>query len=136
MIQQKYTLITGASEGLGKAFALECARRGHNLVLVALPGKELDNLRKLICENYRVKVFIIPQDLSAENSAATIYQQLLDQDIMVDILINNAGIGNTGLFTEEQTIFFEKQIRINVLATTTLTHCLLPMLKQSSQAHI
>lgn len=131
-----YALITGASEGLGKSFALELAARNHNLVLVALPGPELHQLANYIERNYGVKTVVIEQDLSIDNSARIIYNKLVSLGIGINILINNAGIGNTRFFEEEDTGFFEKQIRINVLATTTLTHYFLPMLRQNAPAHI
>ena len=54
--KKNYTLITGASEGLGKALAIECARRKMNLVLVALPGRELYDLADFIRRYYNVDV--------------------------------------------------------------------------------
>ena len=64
MLNNNYTLITGASEGFGKALALECASRKMNLVLVALPGPEIFYLADFIKRNYKVDVVSIETDLS------------------------------------------------------------------------
>jgi short-subunit dehydrogenase len=136
MIAGRYTLITGASEGLGKSFALECAARGHNLILVALPGPELSHLAAFIEANFGVIVFAIGQDLSEESGPLKVFQQVYAKQLKVNVLINNAGIGNTRFFEEEQIGFYDKQIRINVLATTTLTHLFVPLLKQNGPAYI
>jgi short-subunit dehydrogenase len=131
-----YTLITGASEGLGKAFALECAARKQKLVLIALPGPELHHLSGYLQKNFHTEVVVIEQDLSLDNSGTIIFNKIRSLGIEINMLINNAGIGNTKFFEDESTGFFEKQIRINVLATTTLTHLFVPMLKNNSPAHI
>jgi short-subunit dehydrogenase len=131
-----YTLITGASEGLGKSFALECASREHNLVLVALPGPELHHLSTYLQKNFNSEVVVIEQDLSLDNSALIVYNRISSLGIEINMLINNAGIGNTRFFEEESTRFFEKQIRLNVMATTMLTHLFIPMLKSNSPSHI
>ena len=136
MKSRYYTLITGASEGLGKSFALECAARKHNLVLVALPGPELHNLSDYLQKNFDSDVVVIEQDLSQDNSAVIIFNKICSLGIEINMLINNAGIGNTRFFEEESSRFFEKQIRINVLATTMLTHLFVPMLKTNSPSHI
>ena len=136
MTNSYYTLITGASEGLGKSFALECAARNQNLVLVALPGQELYYLSDYLQKNFNTTVIVIEQDLSLDNSAVLIYNKIRSLGIEINMLINNAGIGNTKFFEDETIQFFEKQIRINVLATTTLTHLFVPMLKNNGPAHI
>ncbi|MET0243834.1 MAG: SDR family NAD(P)-dependent oxidoreductase [Flavitalea sp.] len=131
-----YTLITGASEGLGKCMALECATRGMNLVLVALPGPELEHLAKFIRKNYGVKILTIAQDLTEERSAEKIYNNVVENGIDISMLINNAGIGNTRYFEEEHQLMFDRQIKINVLSTTALTHTFLPMLRKHHRAYI
>ncbi|HTF31931.1 MAG TPA: SDR family NAD(P)-dependent oxidoreductase [Flavitalea sp.] len=136
MKTEYFTLITGASEGLGKSFAFECAARNMNLVLVALPGPELQNLSDYLERNFSIKVLIIEQDLSADGSAELIYNKITKMNIEVNILINNAGVGNTRFFEDENRKFIERQIRINVLSTTSLTHMFVPMLKRNGPAYI
>jgi short-subunit dehydrogenase len=131
-----FTLITGASEGLGKALSIECAKRNMNLVLVALPGPELFHLAAYLKKNFAVQVVYYETDLSKDGSCESLYTFVQQLKLDVNVLINNAGIGNTKFFEEEKLSFFEKQIKLNVLATTTLTHCFLPILKKNAPGYI
>ena len=74
-----YTLITGASSGIGKALSLECASRGMNLLLVALPGEELCELEKKILSQYRVACFSFGTDLSKHCSYVDVYNWVKDK---------------------------------------------------------
>ena len=128
MLNTCYTLITGASEGFGKALAIECAGRNMNLILVALPGPELHSLTGFIKRNYHVEVIAIEKDLCKDESCMELYTRIRELDLQVNMLINNAGIGSTGLFEEGSPGLYEKQIRLNVLATTMLTRLFLKIL--------
>ena len=131
-----YTLITGASEGFGKSLAMECARRKMNLILVALPGAALHSLAEVIKLNYAVEVVIIAKDLCQENSCLELLKEVNALGLQVNILLNNAGIGSTGFFSDETIELYEKQIKLNILATTLITHLFLDMLKQNHPSHI
>ncbi len=136
MLNTKYTLITGASEGFGKALALECASRKMNLILVALPGPELYYLANFIERNYKVDVVAIEKDLSTEESCIEVFDQVSKMDLAVNMLINNAGLGSTMLFSEGNMAFYQKQIKLNIVATTLLTHLFLGMLKANGPSYI
>ena len=136
MQNKVYTLITGSSEGLGKALAIECAKRRMNLVLVALPGPELYALATLIRSNYPVDVVCIGKDLCRDESCSELYAEISALDLQVNMLINNAGIGSTVLFEHGSPGFYEKQIRLNVLATTLITRLFLPRLQQHHRSYI
>jgi uncharacterized protein len=116
----KYTLITGASEGLGKYLALECATRKMNLVLVALPSSGLKNLSKYIEHQYDVKVFFLEADISNKEGCEEVYTAVKKQGIIINILINNAGIGGTFSFEERSIEYYNKIINLNILAPTLL----------------
>lgn len=131
-----YTLITGASEGLGKALSIECAKRNMNLILVALPGPELFSLANLIKGNYPVQVICIGKDLCRDESCIELYDEVTALNLPVNMLINNAGIGSTVLFEEGSPGLYEKQIRLNVLATTLLTRLFLKTLQRNSHSYI
>lgn len=131
-----YTLITGASDGFGKALAIECARRKMNLVLVALPGQELSNLASFIQRNFFVDVKIFGKDLTRESDCYDLHLEILHLNLQVNILINNAGLGNTQMFVETSPDFFKQQIKLNVMATTLLTSLFIPELKKYGSAHL
>ena len=136
MNKPKYTLITGASEGFGKALAIECASRKMNLILVALPGPEIYYLADFIIRNYEVDVIAIEKDLSIEENCIQVFTQVKEFNLSVNMLINNAGLGSTMLFSEGNIAFYQKQIKLNILATTLLTHLFLDMLKTHGPSYI
>jgi short-subunit dehydrogenase len=131
-----YTLITGASDGFGKALAIECASRKMNLALVALPGPELYNLACFIRRNFFVDVRVFEKDLTKESSCYELLHEIMGEKIDVNILINNAGIGSTEFFTNMSPEFFKKQIQLNVMATALVTSLFIPELKKNAPAHI
>lgn len=136
MQSKVYTLITGSSEGLGKALAIECAKRGMNLVLVALPGAELYALAALIKASYPVDVVCIGKDLCRDESCMELYTEVTTLHLPVNMLINNAGMGSTVLFEQGSPGLYEKQIRLNVLATTLITRLFLPLLQCHDRSYI
>ena len=136
MPNKKYTLITGASEGFGKALAIECACRKMNLILVALPGPELYYLADFIKRNYKVDVVAFENDLTIEENCILVYKQVMELGLAVNMLINNAGLGSTMLFSEGPISFYKKQIKLNILATTLLTHLFLEILKVNGPSYI
>ena len=131
-----YTLITGASEGFGKALAIECGQRKMNLILVALPGPELYTLANFITRNYCVDVVCIEKDLCRDESCLELFNEVKALNLQVNMLINNAGIGSTVWFQEGTVTLYEKQIKLNVLATTLLTRLFLENLKRCCHSYI
>lgn len=125
-----YTLITGASEGLGKAFALECARRGQHLILVALPRSGLNNLAVFIRRNYDVNVIVYELDLSLEANCYRLHHDVINSGILVKILINNAGIGNTQHFVETSFESYKRQVDLNITSVVLLTHLFVPCMRE------
>ena len=136
MLNKKYCLITGASEGFGKALAFECASRKMNLILVALPGPELYYLANFIERNYKVDVVTIEKDLTQEENCIMVFKEVQQLQLRVNMLINNAGLGSTMLFSEGNIAFYQKQIKLNIMATTLITHLFLDMLKASGPSYI
>jgi short-subunit dehydrogenase len=136
MLSKNYTLITGASEGFGKALAIECASRKMNLILVALPGPELYYLGCFIKLNYDVDVITIEKDLCKEENCTDLFDEIAALKLAVNMLINNAGIGSTLLFTEGHMQLYQKQIKLNILATTIITRLFVSTLEKNSPSHI
>ena len=132
----KFTLITGASEGLGKYLALECASRRMNLVLVALPNSGLQKLSHYMKQQFDIKVVYMETDISTREGCEVVYTAVKNLDLQINILINNAGIGGTFSFDERSIEYYNKIINLNVLAPTLLSRLFFSELKNESKAFI
>ena len=88
-------LITGASNGIGKASARVFARKGYDLVLVARHREKLEAVKAELSE-YDVHIKVVAMDLTGEDAAVDLYNNLVLDDISIDILVNNAGFGDCG----------------------------------------
>lgn len=136
MSKNLYTLITGASEGFGKALAIECASRKMNLILVALPDSKLHLLAETLIQNYAIDVIWIEKDLSIEENCTMLYKQVEELKLSVNMLVNNVGISSTMFFREGNISSFQKQVKLNIVATTLITSLFLEMLKTNKPSHI
>lgn len=129
----KTALITGASSGIGEAFAYRFAMDGHNLVLVARRGERLRSIASVIRSKYSVVVHVFESDLSDMSQIDLLAEVMRNQDIRVDFLINNAGYGAHGAFSHSDYNFQEGMIDLNVKALTKLTRVFLgPMIGRGS----
>ncbi len=120
MNHSKYTLITGASTGIGYELAHCFARAKHNVVLVARNEEKLSHLANKLETEFQVKALIIPQDLTQPNAPNIIYETTRNKNIHIDILVNNAGIGANGEFAK---IPYEKEmalIQLNIVSLVAL----------------
>ena len=115
-------LITGASKGLGAAFAEALAQRGMNLVLVARSTGELNALSTRLYAKYKVHRTVLSIDLADPNSSQTIAEELERRGIEVDLLVNNAGFGLSGAFLSHDPRQKQAEIEVNVQALVALTH--------------
>ncbi|GLR08976.1 short-chain dehydrogenase [Mixta theicola] len=115
----KYTLITGASSGIGKALSYQFASRGQNLIITARRQDELHRLREDIEEKYAVQVIAEPCDLAQEGQAENLYHQLADYDLSV--LINNAGFGDFSMPWDMDLTKATRMLDLNIKALTTLS---------------
>lgn len=131
-----YTLITGASSGIGKALSLECAARGMDLLLVALPGDDLLELKEEVQMDYGVCCHVFGIDLSKTCSSEKVYHWIKENNYAVNVLINNVGIGSKGRFDTVSPDFYATQINLNIVTTCILTRLLIPILKQNPPSHI
>ncbi|HAX95643.1 MAG TPA: hypothetical protein DCY35_03855 [Prolixibacteraceae bacterium] len=131
-----YTLITGGSSGIGRAFAEECASRGHHLFLIDLPETGLSELSNSLTESYGIKAMYMETDLTSQKAAAGVFRYATEQGIRVNFLINNVGKGHNGTLENLNGEQISTMIRLNILTTTLLTHEFLPMLKANAPAHI
>lgn len=113
-------LITGASMGLGEAFARLCARRGMDLLLVALPGSGLPALARELAADRRVEVAYLEADLTEAATIDAIGRLLRARGMDLRLLVNNAGIGEPGSFVGFPLAYHEDTIALNVTALTRL----------------
>lgn len=129
-----YTLITGASSGLGRALAFECASRGMNLILVSLPEDNLDNVVCDVAKKYPVKTQCFELDLTNYVD----FRYLVDalKGFNINWLINNVGKGGTVSFEDVSDHYIEEIIDLNIRNTCLLTFHLLPELLTHKRAHI
>lgn len=123
-------LITGASGGIGSAFASELAQRKFNLVLVARSEEKLLKLAQLLQKQYNVQVDIIVQDLTQPNAGATVFDTVGQMGRTIDLLINNVGIGDYGDFAHSDRDFQLKIIQLNIVVLVDLTHRFLQGMRQ------
>jgi len=134
--RQHYALITGASQGLGRALAHECARQGMNLLLVALPASGLEHVAQDIEQRHGVRVCCLETDLTQEGSPEALYRWYLAKRVKLSVLINNAGIACYGPFEDSTLSENETCVLLNNLATVKITRLLLPELRSSPSACI
>jgi hypothetical protein len=111
-------LITGASNGIGLELAKVHASKGGDLVLVARNKSKLDELKTELEREYKIKVYTIGKDLSLTDAAQEVFDETKKQNIQIDYLINNAGFGDFGMFSETD---WNKELQMINLNITTLT---------------
>jgi short-subunit dehydrogenase len=122
-------LITGASAGIGREFARQLADRAQSIVLLARRIERLAQLRQeLLNRKPNLEVHIFAVDLADEAQIQSLVESLGRGKIDVDLLINNAGLGDAGLFATSDPPRNEQMLLVNVVALTSLTRHLLPQM--------
>lgn len=121
MRSEKTALITGASGGIGYQLAKITAANNYNLVLVARNKEKLDELRKQLKEQCKVKVWIFAHDLSNPDTLPELIEEIDNLGLEINILINNAGVGEYGKYLETSAGKELQMINLNIFALTYLT---------------
>lgn len=134
-----WALITGASDGIGKAFCDELVKYGFNICLLARNKEKLDQVEREIKQIYpHILTKVIVSDLSKaheEGFCAEIEQEL--QDLDISILVNNAGIGGSNIFEKMQFDDLRNLVITNALSQVLITRCIIPiMLKRVKKSAI
>jgi short-subunit dehydrogenase len=118
-------LVTGASAGIGAAFAARLAARGDGVVLVARDEARLDALAADLSARHGVATEVLAADLTDSAQLATVEARLADRERPIDVLVNNAGFGTNGRFAELDRETESREVGLNVVALVRLTHAAL-----------
>lgn len=119
-------MITGASSGIGKAFAEIFAKEHYRLILASRNEKKLNDIARQLHERYRTETIVVPVDLSQASGPQQLFDAVAQRDIEIDVLVNNAGIGSFGPL-HELTIQSElEMIQLNVHSLSHLMMLFLP----------
>ncbi|MGL5406706.1 MAG: SDR family NAD(P)-dependent oxidoreductase [Propionibacteriaceae bacterium] len=129
-------LITGATSGIGAAFAHEFARRDHDLILVARREAELHALASVLKQDYGVTSLVLPCDMSAPAARKQLITDIELQTSSITVLVNNAGYGDIGSFIDADPAKTTGMIELNCQALTELTHAFLPKMVASGQGTV
>ncbi len=121
----KRAIITGASSGIGKAFAERLAHDGYDVVLVARRRERLESLATVLRDTYNQRVDVLPADLT-NSSDLTLVEQNIHDDSSLELLVNNAGFGKIGAYGDLDLAMEDEEIRLNILALVRLTHAAIP----------
>ncbi|MHA6646374.1 SDR family NAD(P)-dependent oxidoreductase, partial [Mesorhizobium sp. A623] len=128
-------LVTGASTGIGAAYAARFARRGHNLVLVARNTARMEALADRLRGENGVAIDIIQADLADTGERAAVETRLRD-DARIGILVNNAGTSLAGAFAEQSADDIDQLMTLNTTALVRLVHAVAPRLARAGEGAI
>lgn len=132
-LKGKTALVTGASSGIGKAFAIELAKKGVHLIITARSENKLQQLADEIRSEYNVEVQVIPGDLSLKDTPELIFKTVTEKGWEPDILVNNAGFGKWSGFLDTGRETYDEMLMLNINALVKLTHLFIPaMLKNKA----
>jgi uncharacterized protein len=131
-----FTVITGASSGIGKALAEECAGRKMNLYLIDLPGTGLPSFSKEMSLNHQISVEFLEIDLSGVNAHQEVFNFSSSKNLHINTLINNVGIGHNGNLETLSEEKVTEMLLLNARITTLLIRLYIPELKKQEQAYI
>lgn len=128
-------LITGASSGIGAVYVQRFAQRGHDLVLVARDKGRLDALAARLRETHNVAIDVLQADLTQQADLAAV-EARLREDARIGVLINNAGMAQSGSFVQQGAQDIERLITLNTTALTRLAAAIAPRLAQAGTGSI
>ncbi|OJJ21540.1 hypothetical protein BKI52_13430 [marine bacterium AO1-C] len=129
-------LITGASSGIGKAFALDFASRGFQVVLVARSEAKLNDVAQEIQQKYNTPTHSITADLGKPDAAQHLFDQTQTRNLTIDILVNNAAFGKWGDFHKYDIPTYRQMLQLNINALTELCYLYLPSMKTKASGGI
>ncbi len=125
-LSRKTVLITGASSGIGAAFADVFAAHGFDLILVARREDRLREVAARLEREHHVRAEVIVSDLSDPEAPSRLCAQIAERGLAVDALVNNAGYGVSGSYLDSPWATHRAMLQVMVVAMADLTHRLLP----------
>ncbi len=131
-----FALITGGSKGIGKAIAESLAERGYDLLLVARSAQILEQVSNEINASTKRICRWLAVDLSADNSADTVFNWCIENQFGISILVNNAGYGLSGSFENYSATEHAEMLHVNIISLTKLTRIFLPELLKQPRSYI
>jgi short-subunit dehydrogenase len=126
MATRQTALITGASTGIGRDLAIVFAENGFDLVINARRPEPLEQLAADLRGKHGINVRVLPKDLSSPSAPPEIFDELSRDNVVVDVLVNNAGFGGHGWFARMDEVEVLAMLQVNVVALTRLTRLFLP----------
>lgn len=133
---QYYSLVTGASQGLGRALAEELARCGHNLFLVSLPGTGLPELSASVASRHNISARFLETDLMRREAPAELLEFVKKEGIAVNILVNNVGIGHGGPIGDYSEKEIEESVFLNMRCITLMINAFTDELTGRGKAYV
>ncbi len=131
-----YTLITGASSGIGYEFAKIFAKNGHNLVLSARSKNILEDLAAELTKFHGVKVHVLEADLSNPEECRRLEAFCQNNELVIENLVNNAGVGDNVAFADSDWKKQEQMMHLNIESLVKLTHMFLPKMIEMKKGGI
>ncbi len=128
-------VVTGASSGIGAAYADRLAAEGYDLILIARRKELLDAIKKNIGREHGVKVTVLAADLAGETGLRRAVR-LVESDSTIDVLIHSAGFGTRGHLIDVDESKITGMIRLHTVATAVLTRAALKSMKESNRGYI
>jgi len=132
----KTALVTGASSGIGKAFAEVLAERGYDVVVTARRQERLDELAGALSARHGVAVHVLVADLADPAAPARIAAELAARALAIDVLVNNAGYGVPGSYTAVPWSDHGRFLQVMVMAVCDLTYRLVPAMRERGWGRI
>ena len=129
-------LVTGASAGIGEAFASVLAARGMDMILVARREERLRSLAVRLEGQHGVRCLVVPQDLAEPSAADAIHSAVATAGVPVGLLVNNAGFGTYGPFQAQDAEHQAAMVDLNCRAPLLLTHAFLPAMLERARGAI
>ena len=123
-------LVTGASSGIGETFVRELANRKTNLILVARSQNKLEQLASELTSKHQIKTEVIVQDLTEPGAGQAVFDRVQAEGLSIDLLINNAGFGDYGAFSDRDLSKQIAMVQLNITVLLELTGLFLPEMQE------